>query len=178
LGLLLRRAEHSVGLAGARERLDGSPDARVLEAAARDRHPGDEHPQELSAWDAWDGAHLGATDAAGLRLELADAGAEKLAALAPDVRARDASSRQAHQPVQPERLASAVELCIRDAVQFAEQSCAEPEAAPGMQLQEAELDAAGLLEAAERQVLQPEAQAVPQLTEETQVDVVVLAPLE
>jgi hypothetical protein len=178
LGLLLRHAEHSVGPAGARERLDGFPDERALEGAARDRHPGDEPPQELSAWDAWDGAHPDATDAAVLRPEPADAGAEKLAALARDARAQDASFRQARQPVQLERLASAAELCIPDAVQFAEQSCAELVAAPEVQRQEAELDAARLPVAAVRQMLQPEAQAVPPQTEQAQVDVVVLEPLE
>ena len=47
-----------------------------------------------------------------------------------------------------------------------------------LQRQEAELDAARLPEAAVRQKLQLEAQAVPQQTEEVQADVVVPEPPE
>jgi hypothetical protein len=69
--------------------------------------------------------------AADLRRAPADAGAEKWAVPAPDDRARDAWSLQAHLSVQWERPAAAAELCTLDAVQSAEQSCAAPEAAAG-----------------------------------------------
>ena len=128
-GLPSRHAERSAGPAGARERLDGCRDEPVPEAAAPDLHREDAHRQAPAAWDASDGARRDATDAADLHREPSVADVEKLADLALDVRARDAWSLQARRPVQQEPLVWAAELCTPDAVQSAEQSFAEPEAA-------------------------------------------------
>jgi hypothetical protein len=69
-------------------------------------------------------------DAADLRRELPDAGAEKLAARALDVRARDAWwSLRVRQSAPWARQASAAAPCTPDAVRSAAQSCAALEAA-------------------------------------------------
>jgi hypothetical protein len=88
----------------------------------------DAHLLASSASDASDAALPDARDAADLRREPSDGGAEKLAVPALDARARDAWSRQARWFVQWVRPAVAAELYTPDAVQSAEQSCAEPEA--------------------------------------------------
>ena len=129
MGLLLRRAEHSAGQAVVRELPDERRDELVPEAEAPDQRREDAHLLGLSASDAWDAALPGAMDAADLRREPWDADAEKLADPALDGRARDAWSRRARWFVQRARPAVAAELCTPDAVQSAEQSCAEPEAA-------------------------------------------------
>jgi hypothetical protein len=101
----------------------------VPEAEALDQLREDEHPLASNAWGAWDDAHPDATDAADLHRAWSDAGAEKLAAPALDVRARDAWSQRERLSVQQARPDAAVELCTPDAVQSAEQSCGAPEAA-------------------------------------------------
>lgn len=136
-----------------RELLGGFPDEPVQEAAVPDLRQVDAHPQALAAWDASDDARPDATDAADLHRALSVADVEKLAAPALGVRARDAPSLRARQPVPLELLALAVELCIPGAVQFVEQSCAEPEAAPMPHLREVQPDAARPAEAAVRQKL-------------------------
>jgi hypothetical protein len=87
-------------------------------------------------------------DAADLRQVLADAGAEKLAARAPDVRARDAwwSLRERWSAPWAQR-ASAAAPCTRDVVRSAEQSCGAREAAVVQQSPVAQADAARTLEA-------------------------------
>lgn len=108
---------------------DERRDELVPEAEAPDPHREDARLLGSSASDAWDGALPDAMGAADLRREPWDAGAEKLAAPAPDGRARDAWSRRARWFVQWARPVVAEELYTPDAVQSAERSCAEPEAA-------------------------------------------------
>jgi len=108
----------------------------------------DAHQPEPCAWDAWDGARRDATDAADLRPASSDAGAEKSVDPALDARAQDAWSLQVHLQfhllVRLARLAVAAELCIPDAVQSAEQSCAALGAAAGQPLQVVRPDASQL----------------------------------
>jgi len=104
---------------------DAHPDVLGPEAEAPDQHRADAPLLEPCAWDAWGDAHPGAMDAADLHPEPLGEGAEKLADPELAVRARDAwwflpvlqSALQAQQ-------AGAAELCTRDAVRSAEQSCA------------------------------------------------------
>jgi hypothetical protein len=110
-------------------------------------------------WGALDGARPDVTDAAVLHPAPSVVDVEKLAALAPDVRAQDAQSLWVRRPVPRARLPWAAELCTLDAVQFAEQSCAEPEAAQIRHWLGVPPDAR-LPEAAVQQKLKPEAQAV------------------
>jgi hypothetical protein len=88
-------------------------------------------------------------DAADLRRVLADAGAEKLAAPEPDVRARDAWLCLRELPLAPQvQRASAAAPCTPDAVQSAEQSCGAREAAVVQRPPVAQADAARQREAA------------------------------
>ncbi len=114
----------------------------VPEVEAPDQHQEDAHPQAPGAWDAWDGARRDAADAVGLRREPADEGAERLADRALDVRARDAWCLRVHRLALWARPGVAAELCIPDAAQSAEQSCAEQAAAADLPLQAALADAA------------------------------------
>jgi hypothetical protein len=157
LGLLLRHAEHNAGQAGARARPDERRGELVPEVEAPDQPQVDEHPQASIAWDAWDDAHPDARDAADLHRALADAGAEKSAAPAPDVRAQDAWSLRARWPEQPARQGAAVELCTPDVVRSAGQSCAAPEAVVRPPLQAVPPDAARPLEPEVRQMQLPKA---------------------
>ena len=88
-----------------RERLDGYPDELVPEAAAPDQRQEDARQQALAVWGASDGARPDVTDAADLRPAPSAADVEKLAALAPDVRAQDAQSLRVRRPVPRARLA-------------------------------------------------------------------------
>ena len=119
-------------------------DGPDLEAEAPDQLPADARLPVQSALDAWDGAHRDAAGEADLHCrELADVVAEKLAVRAPDGRARDASFPQAHRSARQAQPDAAAELCTRDAVQSAAQSCAELAVAVGPSPQ-ARLDAARL----------------------------------
>jgi hypothetical protein len=162
--------ERSAGPDDERERLDGYPDELVPEAAAPDPRPEDARQQALAVWGASDGARPDVTDAADLHRAPPVVDAEKLAVLALVARAQDAQSLRARRPVPRARLAWAAELCTPDAVQFAEQSCAEPEAAQTPHWQQALPGEARPLEAAVRQKLKPEAQAASQQREEAQLD--------
>jgi hypothetical protein len=104
-------------------------DELVPEAVAPVPPREDAHRLASNASDASDAALPDARDAADLRREPWDGGAEKLAVPALDARARDAWSRQARWFVQWVRPAVAAELYTPDAVQSAEQSCAELAAA-------------------------------------------------
>ena len=160
-GLLLRRAEHSAGRAGAPELPDEHQDELVPEAAAPVQHPADAHQPEPYAWDAWDGVHPDAADVADLRPASWDVGAGKLADPALDALAQDASSRQAIQSEQSKPRArpdAEAELCKPDAVQSAEQSCAAPEAAADPQPQVVQVDAAQPRKAEAKQTLESQAQ--------------------
>jgi hypothetical protein len=112
-----------------RELPDERRDELVPEAVAPVPHREDAHRLASSASDASDAALPDAMDAADLRREPSDGGAEKLAVPALDARAQDAWSRRARWFVQWVRPAVAAELYRPDAVQSAEQSCAELEAA-------------------------------------------------
>jgi hypothetical protein len=101
-------------------------DELVPEAGAPDPHQEDARQQALAAWGASDDARPDVTDAADLHQAPPVVDVEKLAVLALDARARDAQSLRVRRPGQRARLAWAAELCTLDAVQFAEQSCAEP----------------------------------------------------
>jgi hypothetical protein len=129
---------------------DEHQDVLVPEAEAPDQPQADAHPRESNAWDASDAARPDATDAGDLRRAPADEGAEKVAVPAPDARGRDASSLRERWPVRWVRRAVAAELCTRDAVRSAEQSCAAREAAAGPQLLVLPLDAAQPPESAEQ----------------------------
>ena len=125
-------------------------DELVPEAEAPDPHREDEHLPAQCAWDASGDARQDATDAADLRQAPEDAGAGKLAALALDDRARDASSPQERQSVPRAQPDAAAELCTPDAALSAARSCAAPEEAADLRAQP---DAAVPLE--------PEAQLMP-----------------
>jgi len=121
-----------------RERPDDCPDELVPEAEAPDQPPEDAHLPASSASDASDDVRPDAVDAADLRRAPLDAGAEKLAVLAPDARAQDASfQRQAHLLVQLARPVVAAEPCTPDAAPSVEQSCAVPVASAVPKLPEA-----------------------------------------
>jgi hypothetical protein len=104
-------------------------DELVPEAVAPVPPREDAHRLASNASDASDAALPDARDAADLRREPWDGGAEKLAVPALDARAQDAWSRQARWFVQRVRPAVAAELYTPAAVRSAEQSCAELEAA-------------------------------------------------
>jgi hypothetical protein len=103
---------------------------------------------------------------------------EKLAVLAPDARARDAQSLRVRRPGPRARLAWAAELCTLDAVQFAEQSCAEREVAQTPHWPEALPGAARPPEAAVPQRLKPEAQAASQQQVQAQLDAAAVEEVE
>ena len=69
---------------------DGCQDGLAPEEEDLDRRQWDVLRPERNASDAWDGVRRDVVDAAGLRRELADEAAEKLAARALDGRAQDA----------------------------------------------------------------------------------------
>jgi hypothetical protein len=107
-------------------------DELVPEAEALVPHREDARQLASSVSDASDAALPDAMDAADLRREPSDAGAEKLADPALDARARDAWFRQERWFVQPAPPAVAAELYTPDGVRSAEQSSAEPEAAAAL----------------------------------------------
>jgi hypothetical protein len=142
LGLLLHRAEHSVGQACAQALLDGYPDAPVPAEEVPDRHPADVAPSEPIAWDAWDAAHQDAAADAELQrlLVLADEDVEKSAGPAQDARVRDAWFQQVRSLARAEELDAAAEPYKQDEVQSGERSCAEQEVAAVQQQLEARPD--------------------------------------
>lgn len=83
-GLLLPRAARNVAPACAQARPDGCPDVLIPAAEALGRRQWDAFPFHLGAWDASDGARLGAAEGED-PTALPDAGAEKLAAPEPAV---------------------------------------------------------------------------------------------
>ena len=104
---------------------DAHPDVPGPEAEVPDQHRADVHLLEPCAWDASGDAHPDEADAADLRREPLDEGAEKLADLELDVRVRGAWwFPRAHQSALQARPDEAAELCTPDAVRSAEQSFA------------------------------------------------------
>ena len=96
-GLLLRRAEHSAGPAGAPDAPGRLPGRVGPGGGSAGPTPRDALRRATAAWDAWDGARRGAAaDAAPAGGALRDAGAGKSAGRAPDVRERDATHRRRH----------------------------------------------------------------------------------
>ena len=130
-GLLLCREEHNAGRACERELRDGCQDERDLEAEAPVLPQVDELPPATGAWDAWGGAHRGATGEQG-PLALAGVGAGKLAVREQAVRAQDASRPLLLQELRlalPAAPAWAA-LCIPDVVRSGAQSFAAREVVP------------------------------------------------
>ena len=100
----------------------------------------DAHLLASSASDASDAALPDARDAADLRREPSDGGAEKLAVPALDARARDASFQQVRSLARAEELDAAAEPYKQGEVQSGERSCAEQEVAAVQQQLEARPD--------------------------------------
>ena len=122
--------ERSAGQAGAQALLDGSPDEPAPEAEAPDRPQSDARPLETAEWDASDAVRRASQPGAAAHQAPEDAAVEKLAALAPDGRARGAVSPQ------PERQLATwaqpvweAEPYIPVAAPFAARSCAATESA-------------------------------------------------
>ena len=123
--------EHSAGRDGALGLQDDCQGARVQEEEDQVPRRWGERQPEPNVSDAWDGVRRDEEDAAGLRRELADEGAEKLAAPALDARARDAwllPLKARHCWLEQSASPDAAALCKPDEVRSAERSCAEPEA--------------------------------------------------
>jgi len=133
LGLLLYRAEHSVGRACARARRGGCRDEPVRAAEVRVLRRADEPLRALNAWDASGGVRQDAAAGAAHphHRDRLDADVGKLAGREQDVRAQGAFLPQPERWfVQPEEAqAAAAALCKPDAVQSAAQSCAARAAA-------------------------------------------------
>ena len=128
-GLLLCREEHNAGRACERELRDGCQDERDLEAEAPVLPQVDELPPATGAWDAWDGAHPGATGAQGL-LALAGVGAGKLAVQEQAARVRDVLHPRPELRLALRAAPAWAALCIPDVVRSGAQSFAARAAVP------------------------------------------------
>ena len=137
LGLLLHRAEHTAGPAGAQAHRDAHQDELVPEVARQGPHRGDVARLHPCVWGAWDGARQdAAADAAHpCRAVLADADAGKWAGLAPDVQEQDAFRTALQSKVREQQ--GAAEPCKPDAVPFEARSCGAPELAGQTELRDA-----------------------------------------